>query len=64
MRELIKLASTGKNAKGKDTGTIYTTKIDKKSQTGKLEIKKYDPKAIHPKTGKPGSHVIFKQSKI
>ncbi|MFN3604201.1 MAG: 50S ribosomal protein L33 [Leptonema sp. (in: bacteria)] len=37
MREIIKLESTAK------TGYYYTTTKNKKTQTGKLELKKYDP---------------------
>ncbi len=50
MREIIKLESTAK------TGFYYTTTKNKKKQTGKLELKKYDP--IVKK------HVLFVEKKI
>lgn len=50
MREIIKLESTAK------TGFYYTTTKNKKTQTGKLELKKYDPKAK--------KHVLFVEKKI
>jgi large subunit ribosomal protein L33 len=37
MREIIKLESTA------NTGFFYTTTKNKKKQTGKLEVRKYDP---------------------
>ena len=49
MRELVLLVSSAK------TGHRYTTKINKKTQTEKLEIKKFDPIAR--------KHVIYKQAK-
>ena len=50
MRENIKLVSTAK------TGHFYTTTKNKKTQTEKLEIKKYDPVAR--------KHVVYKEAKI
>lgn len=55
--EIIKLVSTA------DTGYYYTTTKNKKNTPEKMEIKKFDPKAIHPKTGKQGAHVPFKEKK-
>lgn len=37
MREIVKLESTAK------TGFFYTTTKNKKKQTGKIEVNKYDP---------------------
>ena len=50
MRDKIKLVSTA------DTGHFYTTTKNKRNQTGKMEIKKYDPVVR--------THVIYKESKI
>lgn len=46
----IKLVSTA------DTGYFYTTTVNKKTRTGKLELKKYDPVVR--------KHVLFKEDKI
>ncbi len=46
----IKLVSSA------DTGYFYVTKKNARSQTGKLELKKYDPVAR--------KHVVFKESKM
>jgi len=54
----VKLVSTA------GTGFFYTTKVNKKTKTEKLVKKKYDPRAVHPETGKPGAHVDFKEDKI
>ena len=50
MREKIKLESSA------GTGHFYTTTKNKKTMTGKMEIKKFDPKAR--------KHVIYKENKI
>lgn len=50
MREKVKLVSSA------GTGYFYTTDKNKKTTTGKLEFKKYDPKVRQ--------HVIFKEKKI
>lgn len=50
MRENIKLVSTAK------TGHFYTTTKNKKLQTEKMEIKKFDP-VIR-------KHVMYKEGKI
>ena len=47
---LIKLESTA------DTGYYYVTKKNPRTQTDKLELRKYDPVAR--------KHVIFKEGKI
>ncbi len=50
MREKIKLESSA------GTGHFYTTTKNKRSQTDKLEIKKFDPVAR--------KHVIYKEAKL
>ncbi len=50
MRELIRLVSTA------GTGYHYYTTKNKRTQTAKLELKKYDPKAR--------KHVVFKEQKM
>ncbi|WP_339853491.1 50S ribosomal protein L33 [uncultured Nisaea sp.] len=47
---LIKLVSTA------DTGFFYVTKKNPRTQTEKLQLKKYDPVVR--------KHVLFKESKI
>jgi len=65
----IRLVSTGKNAKGKKTGTFTTkTKSNKPKPGGEKREKektmRYDPRAINEKTGKQGAHVLFVEEKI
>lgn len=50
MREKIKMVSSA------GTGHFYTTTKNKRTQTEKLEMKKFDPKVR--------KHVIYKESKI
>ncbi len=50
VREKIRLNSSA------DTGHFYTTTKNKRTQTGKMEIKKYDPVAR--------KHVMYKEGKI
>ena len=50
VREKIRLNSSA------GTGHFYTTTKNKKTMTGKMEIKKYDPVAR--------KHVIYKEAKI
>lgn len=50
MREKIKLESTA------GTGHFYTTTKNKRTTTGKIEMKKYDPKAR--------KHVLYKETKL
>lgn len=64
MRDKIKLLSTGKNKKGKPTGTFRTTTKNKKSTTEKLKLKCFDRRAYDAKTGKTGMHVLFEETKI
>lgn len=61
-REKVKLESTA------GTGTYYTTSINKrataaKGKKTKLELKKFDKKAIGP-SGKLGAHVLFVEKKL
>jgi large subunit ribosomal protein L33 len=64
VREKIKLVSTGTTKEGKPTKSYYTTTKNKRTVTEKINIKKFDPKAFNPETGKVGGHVIFKEHKI
>ena len=50
MRDKIKLVSSA------GTGHFYTTTKNKRTMTGKMEIKKFDPKIR--------KHVMYKESKI
>ncbi len=47
---LIKLESTA------DTGYFYVTRKNPRTQTGKLSLRKYDPRAR--------KHVLFKETKL
>lgn len=49
-REVVRLVSSA------GTGFAYTTTKNKKNTTGKLEVKKYDPKTR--------KHVTFKEGKL
>ncbi len=60
----IMLLSTGKNKKGHDTGYFYTTYLNPRNTTEKLERMKFDPRAYNPAIGRPGMKVLFKQKKI
>ncbi len=60
----IMLLSTGKNEKGKATGYFYTTYVNPRNTTEKLQLMKFDPRAYNAKTGRPGMKVLFKQKKI
>ena len=48
--QLIKLESTA------GTGYFYVRKKNTRTQTGKMELKKYDPRAR--------KHVVFKETKL
>jgi len=50
MRDKIKLVSSA------GTGHFYTTTKNKRNMPGKMEIKKFDPKAR--------KHVLYKEAKI
>ncbi|AKQ33877.1 50S ribosomal protein L33 [Candidatus Coxiella mudrowiae] len=63
-REKIMLQSTGKTKAGKPTNIYYTTTKNKRNTERKLSIKKFDPRAWNPKTGKCGMHIAFKEKKI
>lgn len=60
----VRMVSTGTNEKGNPTGYTYYTKKNPRTQTEKLRLKKYDPRAVHPETGKRGSHVVFEEKKM
>jgi large subunit ribosomal protein L33 len=45
------------------TGFRYYTKKGSKA-TEKLKLKKYDPWATNPETGKKGMHVVFEEKKM
>jgi ribosomal protein L33 len=68
IREKVRLVSTGKGRDGKKTGTFYTTTVNRRARAstgkGKMEIKKFDRRALNEKTGKLGAHVPFKEDKI
>lgn len=64
VREKIKLVSTGKTRRGVATGYFYTTTKNKRTKTEKFQIKKFDPRAYNPETGKTGMHILFKEEKI
>ncbi|MCP3671877.1 MAG: 50S ribosomal protein L33 [Gammaproteobacteria bacterium] len=50
MRDKIRLVSSA------GTGHFYTTTKNKRTMTGKMEIKKFDPKVR--------KHVMYKEAKI
>ena len=50
MREKVKLVSSA------GTGFFYTTTKNKKTMTGKIKLRKYDPVVR--------KHVVFKESKL
>jgi len=52
---LVKLTSTGLNAKGNPTGTAYVKKRNPKKLTEKLSFKKFDPKAVTDANGNNSS---------
>lgn len=56
-RQLIKLVNP-------DTGTFYISAKNRINTTDKIEIKKFDKKAVDPETGKKGAHVTFVEKKI
>ncbi len=64
VREKIRLVSTGKDVNGCTTKTFYTTVKNRRNQSEKMHIKKYDPKAFNVETGKVGMHVVFKEEKM
>ncbi len=50
MREKIRMVSSA------DTGHFYTTTKNKRTMTGKLELRKYDPVVR--------KHVLYREAKI
>ena len=54
----IRLVSTA------DTGYTYYTKKNPKNTPDKMKVRKYDPRAVNPATGKPGMHVEFEEKKM
>ncbi len=54
---LVKLESTA------GTGYYYITERNPRNTAEKLKKKKFDPRAINEKTGKPGAHVLFEEKK-
>lgn len=60
----VRLVSTGKNSKGNPTGYTYYILKNPKNITEKMSFRKYDPRAIHPETGKQGYHVLFEEKKM
>jgi len=60
----IMLVSTGKYKDGRSTGYFKTTYKNTRNTEGKLNIKKFDPRAWNETTGKYGMVVIFKEKKI
>lgn len=46
------------------TGFRYYKKKNAKTQTEKMKMKKYDPWAVNPETGKRGMHVVFEEKKM
>ncbi len=44
------------------TGFRYYTKRSTKAE--KLNLKKFDPWAVNPTTGKKGAHVLFEEKKM
>lgn len=62
VREKVRLVSTGKTKAGKATGYFYTSFKNKRNTPDKMLIKKYDPRAYNPETGRCGMHVEFKEN--
>ncbi len=62
-RKKVMMVSEGKFKNGKPTKTVYyTTRGDNNPE--KLKLKRCDPYAYNPDTGKHGMHVFFKEKKI
>ena len=67
---LVKLTSTGLNAKGNATGTFFVKRRNPKQQPEKISFRKYDPKAVSDSDGKAnenqkaGMHVLFVEKKM
>ena len=73
---LVRLTSTGLNAKGNSTGTFFVKKRNPKKQPEKISFRKYDPEAVSDADGntsssgesgatpKKGMHVLFVEKKM
>ena len=59
---LVRLESTGKNAKGESTGYFYVTERNPRNTTEKLKKMKFDPRAVNAE-GKIGCHVEFEEKR-
>jgi large subunit ribosomal protein L33 len=46
------------------TGYRYYTTKNPRTKTEKMSLKKYDPWAMNPETGKKGMHVVFEEKKM
>jgi large subunit ribosomal protein L33 len=60
---LVRLESTGKNAKGDSTGYFYVAERNPRNTTEKLKKMKFDPRAMNAETGKAGAHVEFEEKR-
>ena len=67
--DIIRLNSTGTKENGKPTGYFKVTTRCKRNlaaksrfANGKLKLRKYDPRAFDPATGKRGMYVEFVES--
>lgn len=58
VRVKIRMVSTA------ETGSIYYETKNPRTATAKRRRKRFDPRAIHPVTGKPGAHVEFEEKKM
>ena len=62
-RKKVMMVSEGKLKDGRLTKTAYyTTKGER--DPNKLKLRKYDPRAYNPATGKCGMHVTFNEKKV
>lgn len=60
----VELRSTGVRKNGKKTGFKKYTFKNPRNTTEKLLLRKYDPYAYNPATGRTGMVVDFKEGKI
>ena len=67
-REKVMLLSTGKDKDGNPTKWSYYTFRNKRNAeakgTGKLELRKFDPRAWNADAGRNGMYVMHKEKKI
>ena len=54
-RIMVKLESTA------GTGYFYLAERNPREKPEKLKVRKFDPRAIHPESGKKGAHVEFEE---